>query len=161
MSATIAAKPAKLAKITPAAPEMERVTDASLFDYWPALYPDLKERGFGLPERETLNWIRGVLLSNEYLFIRRGDVLALALRATWALEPPHVRVIFVSGPKEVADSVGALLILDIVRWATALGAAKVVLEPTVETDRKEIMKHIELRERPEVFHRIAKGGGRA
>lgn len=111
----------------------------------------LKDRYPHLDERNLAGWLRGMIDSNEYLFVRTRNAVALAQIQHRALDPlPIVDELFVLAKGRDSDGVvekGALaeaaeLYGEFLRWARSLGATEIAIERYTDVPRDQIKERL-------------------
>ena len=94
-------------------------------------------------ERELVGWLRGIVYSNEYLFLYREHAVALAVMTRLhALEAaPHLREIFVLAQTGFEVEAAAFYD-DFARWATNQGVKVLVIEELTDVPHETIRERV-------------------
>jgi hypothetical protein len=100
----------------------------------------LRARWTWMAERTAFGWLKGVMDSGDYMFLRNGGGVILADRTNDPLDPrPKVRVIFcVSQDGQLPVTVN--LYADVKRWALGMGAKEIVLGEFTDIPRPMIQE---------------------
>jgi len=143
--------PVRLEPVRMPLPEHQKVSlrrfdlgDLQTHGEW--LVARLREVYSYLPPKEIAGWIRGILESNEHMFLRNENSVGCAqlTRTQFALKP-SVRVNFVlardfGNGAHVAEA--ALFYHEFKRWADNVGAGEIVLGILNDISREDIRKII-------------------
>jgi hypothetical protein len=120
------------------------------FDHKRFYLPDLQTKGTWLlgrlkefyknsSEIELLSWLRGVMTSDQFLFVHTENAIGLAQITREALSAkPKVKELFVLCASEDDYEQGAYLYSVLRDWAAAVGASEFIVETFTDVPRDMI-----------------------
>lgn len=113
-------------------PEIRRFMTADLSRHGPWLLPRMLKAYPDLTEQTAVGWIKGFVVSNEYLFLQQDNGVALAqLMPGYSLIPTQIiqeRFVWVADPKDKAQvELASHFYSEIYNWATKLAGVKDVI----------------------------------
>jgi hypothetical protein len=106
------------------------------------LLKDLQERWPSITERNIAGWLRSLMESPEYLFIRNEKAVLLAQQTHEHLEPRPVVIEIFCVTQDSGNQDGAGLYTEMKRWAERLGAHKMIVEEFTTVPRPMIAEAI-------------------
>jgi hypothetical protein len=116
--------------------------------------PDLQTKGTWLLERlkefyksstepELMSWLRGVMSSDQFMFIHTSHAIALAQITREALSAkPRVKELFVLCDNEQCWDEGAYLYSVLKDWAVAIGSSEMIVETFSDVPRDMIKARV-------------------
>ena len=108
-----------------------------------------------LNERMLFGWLRGVIDSNEYLFVRSPRAVALATVVYRPLSAhPVVEEVFVLAMSEADIPEAAQMYPRFRQWAESIGAGEIVIERLTDVPHEMIRLDRRLLQRQEIFVRL-------
>lgn len=134
--------------------EKFEIIDPSIHTVSAFCLPDLHERGQWLvnclrerlhPQQDAqiFNWLRSIIDTNDYHFVRTPHAVALAeLKRERMMVFPIVVDHFVLIEEGADVSEGQALYDDMKRWAFALGAAEILISPKSHVDKSLIEERL-------------------
>lgn len=110
-------------------PEVEThrffLPDFSELGVW--LIGRLKQKHPTMTDAGLMSWLRSLIQSQDYLFIRRGSAVLLAQQIREGVDAGIIVKVLFSFCQSGNEQDGAYLFDDLHRWATGLGAREVMI----------------------------------
>ena len=96
----------------------------------------------GKTDREMITWLRGIIYSNDFLFLYREHGVALAyVTRPHPLTPPHLQEIFVLA-QAGHEAEAAAFYDDMVQWAKHQGITSMVVEELTDVPHELIREKL-------------------
>jgi hypothetical protein len=127
------------------------------------LLPRLKVKWPHLQDNQVDGWIRSIIDSPEFMFIRTGNAVACAqmVRDTLSPVPEAVEKFVLAKDREEAEHIRECLYLygDLIRWAQNIGARDMTVEQFTDVPHPVIAQRLgRVFTRETVFVRVANKG---
>ncbi len=125
-------------------PEIRRFMTADLSRHGPWLLPRMLKAYPELTEQAAVGWIKGFVVSNEYLFLQQDNAVALAqLMPGYTLVPAQIiqeRFVWVADPKNQEQiELASHFYNEIYQWANKLaGVQNIIVDENTDVPRAMI-----------------------